>query len=149
MLMTSNSPLAPTPAAELVVAFHHRLWGDGDVAAIDEVVDPAAVTLMTGFEGSTVDVLREDVERYVGAFDEVTTEIVDVIAATDRVAVWWQTTGRHIGPYGDIAPRPTGRRITMDGVDFYRVTGGQIVEVRSSWDAAAVYRQFGLLADGL
>jgi ketosteroid isomerase-like protein len=30
-----------------------------------------------------------------------------------------------------------------------RVADDQIVEVRSFWDAAAVYRQFGLLADGL
>ena len=141
-------------AAEIVVDFHQRLWGAGDLRVIDELVAPDAVTLMTGFSGSTVDVLREDVERYVGAFDEVSTEIVDLIAAGDRVALWWTTTGRHVGPYGDIAPQPTGERITMEGVDFYRVDssgddGGRIVEVRSSWDAAAVYRQFGLLADGL
>ena len=37
----------------------------------------------------------------------------------------------------------------MEGVDFLTVADGKIVDVRSFWDAAAVYRQFGLLADGL
>lgn len=134
---------------ELIRRFHHELWGAGDLTAIDRHVAPDAVTVMTGFEGSTVDVLREDVERYVGAFDEVTTDVVDLIVQGDRAAMWWQTTGRHVGPYGDIAPEPTGKRITMEGVDFLTVRDDLIVEVRSSWDAASVYRQFDLLADGL
>jgi predicted ester cyclase len=137
-----------TPA-ELIQTFHLRLWGDGDASAIDDLVDPAAVTIMTGFEGSTVEVMKEDVARYQGAFADVSTEIVELIAEGDRVVMWWRTVGTHVGPYGDIAPTPTGRRITMEGVDIFRVAGDQIVEVRSFWDAAEVYRQFGLLADGL
>jgi ketosteroid isomerase-like protein len=37
----------------------------------------------------------------------------------------------------------------MEGVDFFTVAAGRIVAMRSFWDAAAVYRQFGLLAPGL
>jgi len=134
---------------DLIRGFHHELWVSGDLSAIDRHVDPNARTAMTGFDGSTVDVLREDVERYVAAFDEVRTEIVELIVHDDRAAMWWRTSGRHVGPYGDIAPEPTHRRITMEGVDFFTVRAGRIVEMRSLWNAAAVYRQFGLLADGL
>lgn len=141
-------PDTATPSA-IVRQFHLDLWGSGDVSAIDRFVAPHAVTKMTGFEGSTVDVLREDVERYVGAFTDVETEIGDLIAEGDRVVIWWTTTGTHTGPYGDIAPEPTGERITMEGVDIVTVADGLIVAVQSFWDAAAVYRQFGLLADGL
>jgi predicted ester cyclase len=93
--------------------------------------------------------MREDVTRYQGAFDDVSTEIVDLLGEGDRVVMWWRTVGTHVGPYGDIAPEPTGRQIAMEGVDFFTVSDGVIVEVRSFWDAAEVYRQFGLLADGL
>ena len=135
--------------AETVRTFHLQLWEQGDVGAIDQFVAPDAKTVMTGFEGSTVDVMREDVERYQGAFTDVSTEIVDLIAQGDRVVMSWRTLGTHVGPYGDIAPEPTGKQIAMEGVDFFTVTDGRIVEVRSFWDAAEVYRQFGLLADGL
>ena len=63
----------------LVRSFHMELWGAGDISAIDRFVAPDATTEMTGFEGSSVEVLREDFERYVAAFDDVTTEILDVI----------------------------------------------------------------------
>jgi predicted ester cyclase len=129
---------------QLVRTFHRRLWGDGDTGAIDDYVAPAAITSMTGFEGSTVDVLRADVERYQRAFADVTTEIVELLASGDRVALWWRTTGTHVGPYGDMAPTPTGRRITMEGVDFLSIVADRIVEVRSFWDEAGVCRQFDL-----
>ncbi len=136
-------------ATDLVKALHLELWADGDRTALDRYVAPDARTVMTGFEGSTIEVMREDVDRYFGAFSDVTTEIVEMLNEGDRVVLWWRTTGTHTGPYGDIAPQPTGLVITMEGVDLYRVTGDKVTEVRSFWDAAAVYRQFGLLADGL
>ena len=37
----------------------------------------------------------------------------------------------------------------MEGVDFYRAADDKITEIRTFWDAASVYRQFNLLADGL
>ena len=136
-------------AAQVMRSFHQELWAAGDLSAIERYVTPGAVTEMTGSSGSSVDALREDAERYFAAFDEVTAEILDLVADGDRVALWWRTSGRHVGPYGDIAPEPTGARITMEGVDFVTVAGGRIVGMRSFWDAATVYRQFGLLADGL
>ena len=135
--------------AELVHTMHLELWGNSDPTAIDRYIAPDARTIMTGFEGSTVEVMREDVERYQGAFDDVETEVVELIDAGDKVVLWWRTVGTHTGPYGDIAPEPTGKRITMEGVDIFKVTDGKVVEVRSFWDAAEVYRQFGLLAEGL
>lgn len=135
--------------AELVRTLHLELWGAGDATAVDRYIASDARTVMTGFEGSTIEVMREDVERYLGAFTDVETEIVELIEAGDRVVLWWTTAGTHVGPYGDIAPEPNGARIVMEGVDVFRVAGDRIVEVRSFWDAAAVYRQFGLLADGL
>ncbi len=134
---------------ELISTFHHELWGAGDRTALDRYVAPDAVTVMTGFEGSTVDVMREDVDRYFGAFDDVSTEILELFGSDDRVVMWWRTFGTHTGPYGDIAPEPTGERIMMEGVDVFRVRDGVVTEVRSFWDAAEVYRQFGLLAEGL
>lgn len=135
--------------SEIIRTFHMDLWGAGDLTAIDRFVSPDAKTVMTGFEGNTVEVLREDVERYVGAFTDVHTWIDRLIAEGDQVVLWWHTTGTHTGPYGDIAPEPTGQEITMEGVDLFTVTDGLITEVTSFWDAAGVYRQFGLLADGL
>jgi predicted ester cyclase len=136
-------------AKDIVRDFHLRLWAQGDLSAIETYVESTATTSMTGFEGASVEVIREDAERYRRGFADVTTEIVELVGDGDRVAMWWRTTGTHVGAYGDIAPTPTGKRITMEGVDFFTVAGNKIVGLRSFWDAAEVYRQFGLLAEGL
>lgn len=134
---------------ELVERFHRELWGAADPAAVDRYVAADARIEMTGSDRATVEVMRADVERYFGAFSDVTTEILDLFGSGDKAVLWWRTNGTHTGPYGDIAPEPTGRRIVMEGVDIYRVNDDRIDAVHSFWDAAAVYRQFGLLAEGL
>jgi len=133
----------------LVKAFHLDLWGNTDPTVIDRYMVPDTRIAMTGSEGSTIEVMRDDVERYFGAFTDVATEIIELIGDYDQVVLWWRTSGTHTGRYGEIAPEPTGRRITMEGVDFYRVADDKITEIRSFWDAASVYRQFDLLANGL
>lgn len=134
---------------DVVRAFHHRLWIDGDVEAIDEFVHPSASIHVDGFEDATRAAIHEDVERYRAGFADVRSEITALVGEGEMVAMWWRTTGRHTGPYGDIAPVATGNDITMSGVNLYRVVDGLVVEVKNSWDGAAVYRQFGLLPDGL
>ncbi|WP_421989342.1 ester cyclase [Roseococcus sp.] len=139
---------AATAAAnsDLVAAYHHALWRDGDQGAIDRYWDPAAVVHMTDFEGTAVDVVREDVTRYFGAFAEIETRIEHLVAEGDRVVLHWTTSGLHVGPYGDVAA--TGKRITMTGMDLLRLAGGRIVECWSMWDGLSVYDQLGVLKIG-
>ena len=135
---------------DLVEAFHQELLGSADTTALDRYVAPDARTVMTGSEGSTIEVMRADIARYFGAFADVSTEIVDLVGAAGRVVL--------VVAYERHSHRPVRRHRTRadraqdhDGgcVDFYRVAGIRISEVRSLWDAAGVYRQFGLLADHL
>jgi predicted ester cyclase len=136
-----------TENKDLVRAYHERLWRDGDVSAIGELWSPDAAVHMTGFDGTAVDVVHEDVTRNVGAFTEVETAILDLLGDGDRVVLRWETSGRHVGPYGDIAA--TGKRITMRGIDILRVADGRIVECWSMWDGLDVYGQLGALPEGL
>lgn len=127
----------------LVERFHQRLWGDADLSAIDELVAPDAVTHWGGSDTNTVGAVRSDVERYFAAFVDVATFIDDVIAEHDKVVLRWRTIGTHTGRYGAVTQ--TGRRITMEGVDTFRLTAGRIVEAWSMWDGLGVYKQMGVI----
>lgn len=129
-----------------VSAYHYALWRDGDKGAIDRYWHPEAKVHMTDFEGTAVDVVREDVERYFGAFTEIETRIEHLVAEDDRVVLHWSTAGTHVGPYGDVAA--TGKRITMTGMDLLRLEDGRIVECWSMWDGLSVYDQLGVLKIG-
>lgn len=130
----------------LVEKYHTELWRDGDHSAIDRYWSPDAKVLMTDFEGTAVDVVREDVERYFGAFTEIETSADHLIAEGDKVMLHWTTSGKHIGSYGDVAA--TGKRITMTGMDLFRVEDERIVECWSMWDGLSVYEQLGVLHIG-
>lgn len=123
--------------------YHERVWVHDDLSALDEYWDPAAAVEVTGFDDSSIEAIRADVLRYRGAFTDVRTSILDLLGQDDQVVLHWETTGRHVGPYGSVAA--TGKDITMTGVDIFRLAGGRIVACRSLWDGLSVYVQMGVL----
>ena len=128
---------------EIVQTLHRRLWGGADLGVIEDLIAADAVTHWGDSESATVEAIRADVERYFAAFTDVSTSIDDLIGEDDKVVLRWTTTGTHTGHYGTVPP--TGRVVTMRGVDMYRLTGGRIVEAWSLWDALAAYQQLGLV----
>ena len=128
---------------ELAQAFHRRLWAEGDIGVVEELIAADATTHWGDSESNAVAAIRADVERYFTAFTDVHTSIDELIGEEDKVVLRWSTTGTHTGPYGKVSP--TGRVVTMTGVDIYRLEGGRIVEVWSMWDALAAYQQLGLV----
>jgi predicted ester cyclase len=129
-----------------IAAYHERLWGQGDLSAIDEIWHPEAKVALTDTADTALSAVRADAVRYWGAFAEVTTEIRDLLAEGDRVVLHWATTGRHVGPYGDIAA--TGRVVTMAGIDILTLHEGRIVAAASMWDGLSVFDQLGVLTIG-
>ena len=113
---------------------HRRLWADADLSVIEEVIAEDAVTHWGDSESSTVAAIRADAERYFAAFTDVSTSIDDLIGDDDKVVLRWTTSGTHTGPYGKVSP--TGRVVTMRGVDVYRLDGGRVVEAWSCGTAS-------------
>ncbi len=128
---------------KIVGAFHRRLWAEADLSVIEEVIAEDAVTHWGAAESSTVAAIRDDAERYFAAFGDVSTSIDDLIGEDDKVVLRWTTAGTHTGPYGKVSP--TGRVVTMRGVDVYRLDGGRVVEAWSLWDGLDAYQQLGLV----
>ena len=128
---------------DIVRTLHLRLWADADLGVLDELIAEDAVTHWGDADSNTVAAICADAERYFAAFTDVSTSIDDLIGEADKVVLRWTTTGTHTGPYGRVPP--TGRVVTMKGVDVYRLHYGRIVEAWSLWDALDTYQQFGLV----
>ena len=129
--------------ASIVRDYHERVWVHDDLTAL-ETWDAEAAVDVAGFADATVEAIREDVLRYRGAFTDVHAEILDLVAQDDKVVLHWETSGRHVGPYGSVAA--TGKVVTMTGVDIFRLADGKIVACRSLWDGLSVYEQMGVLS---
>lgn len=90
---------------------------------------------------------REDLEDYyremAEGFSDARVDVDDVIAEGDRVAVRWTVSGTHDGTMMGV--EPTGKEITISGVDVDRVEDGKIVEMLTYYDGLGFMNQLGVI----
>ncbi len=94
-------------------------------------------------QGPGVEGYREMVRTYYAAFPDLRATNQDVIAEGDRVALRWTATATHQGELMGIPP--TGKEVTLKGIDILRTSGGRIVERWGEFDALGLLRQLGAL----
>ncbi|HEY8615024.1 ester cyclase [Phenylobacterium sp.] len=66
------------------------------------------------------------VREFLALYGDFAFEVVECLAADDRVYVRWRQTGRHLASQS--GERPTGAPLTDISSAVYRVRGGRIVE---------------------
>lgn len=126
--------------AELVRRFRVELLESRDPAVVDEYFaeDFVSHNNPPGFEPGRAGV-KQFFAMFADAFPDATVTIDDLVAAGDRVAVATTTTGTHTGELMGMAP--TGRTVSVTGIDIVRVAGGRIVEHRGLTDIVGLMRQ--------
>ena len=70
-------------------------------------------------------------------------QIDDIIAEGDKVAVRMTVSGTHTGPIGDIPP--TGKRFSVDYVNWFRLADGKVAELWAVRDDLTRLQQLGLI----
>jgi steroid delta-isomerase-like uncharacterized protein len=143
--------LAVNSAAEGAKALSHRIadeiWTQGKLDLIDDVIAADFVGQSpTDGEFRGPDGFRNLVERYHSGFSNVEMRIDTLVAEGDTVAVHWTARGTHTGELMGIAP--TGREVTVEGVQFDRVRDGKIVESHGVFDALGMLQQLGAVPVG-
>jgi ketosteroid isomerase-like protein len=134
-------PTARNKAA--VSAFIDELWVKRDVSAVARHVAPDARVWITEFEHGGPENLVRDAERFFKGWSRSETKITHLIAEGDLVAIRWETVATHDGLYGEIPA--TGKTLTYQGADLFRLADGRIAEVWSFWDAYGVFTALGVL----
>jgi steroid delta-isomerase-like uncharacterized protein len=134
-------------AKELAHRIADEIWTQHKLEVIDEVIasDFVGTSPTDGeFRGPTG--FRQLVERYISAFPNATMQITEIVAEGDMIAAHWTATGTHTGKLMGIAP--TGRDVTVQGVQFDRIRDGQIVESHGLFDALGLLQQIGAVPAG-
>jgi steroid delta-isomerase-like uncharacterized protein len=127
-------------AAELVRRFHSELLSARDPAVVDAFFAPDFVSHKNppGFPPG-VEGVKRFFTMFRDAFPDVSVAIDEMVVEGERVAVATTFTGTHEGELMGVAP--TGRRVSVTGIDIVRVTGGRIVEHRGLTDIVGLMRQ--------
>jgi steroid delta-isomerase-like uncharacterized protein len=87
----------------------------------EDVLDRSGPTLSQGIEP-----FKARAAAVRAAFTDIDIRLEDLVVDGDAIAWRWALTGTHVGAFAGVAP--TGRRITLEGVNFQRLKGGRVVE---------------------
>src|SRR5581483_1011065 len=134
-------------AKEMARRVVNEVWTQGRLDAIDELFaedyrgwDPTMGEVV-GRAG-----MRQQVELYRNAFSNVTMTADQVICEGEWVFTAWTGRGTHTGELMGVAP--TGREVTVTGMEISRVSGGTFVESRGVFDALGMLQQMGAVPAG-
>lgn len=127
----------------LVRRFHEDGWNKHNPAVVDEIyaadyVDrsPATIGIAPTREG-----LKEFMRMYLRGFPDAHITVEDQLVEGDRVVTRWTASGTQTGELMDMPP--SGKTVTITGMQIDRLAGGKIVESWVSFDQLAMLQQLG------
>lgn len=121
------------------------VWTTGNLDAADDFLAPNMVDHAAQMGGGLGDRegFKNQVRMFRTAFPDGHTRIDDMIAEGDKVVLRWTDGGTHRGEFMGIAP--TGRPVSITGIDIYRIADGKIVEYWANEDELGLLRQLGAI----
>jgi steroid delta-isomerase-like uncharacterized protein len=137
----------PVPEEEnktIARRFNEEVWGRGDEAALEELLDPDFVD-HDALPGQSPDREghRQILAAFRSAFPDLSVTTEDVVAEGDKVVSRWTARGTHQGDLMGIAP--TGNGVTIKGIDVLRIAEGRISERWSQFNDLEVMQQLGAI----
>ena len=130
--------------AELTRESFRRLFEEGDVAFIDEVVGRDGTDHQEPVGVEFRPHLKDVVTKMRAAFPDLRFELEHVLEQGDVVATNSTMTGTHRGVFalGPFAGVPaTGKQISVRHMHFFRYEGGQCIDLWHVWDVPSLMQQ--------
>jgi predicted ester cyclase len=125
----------------LVQQFFDEVVNQRNLTALGQFVSPTAIN------HSVPAGLPQDPSQFLGlhlgAFPDLTATVENLLMAGDKVIAVVSYHGTHQGAFMGIAP--TGKSITVMGINIFRIANGQVVEHWGLTDRVTALRQLGLV----
>jgi steroid delta-isomerase-like uncharacterized protein len=125
----------------LVQQFVEEFWNRSEPAAADDLMTRDAV-IHEPVAGTPED-LKAVARMIRAAFSDWHSTVEEIVVEGDRVAERWTGRGTHQGEFQGIPP--TGKRVAVPGVVFYRIADGKIAEFRGQFDRMSLMQQLGVI----
>lgn len=129
----------------IVRQFYENVFTKGDLDLIENLVTPDFVSHVPGAPnfGPGPAGLRQLVSVYRTAFPDLRCTIEDQLAEGDKVATRITYRGTQHGNLGDVPP--TGKQMTITGIEITRMSDGKMAEAWVNFDALGQLQQLGLI----
>ena len=128
----------------LVRRWYEEVFNQKNLAAVGEFCDPQIIEhdlppgLPAGSEGT-----KQLIGMFLAAFPDFHITAEDLIAEGDKVASRFTVRGTHKGEFMGIPP--TGKQVTMTGIQIPRIANGKMVENWLNLDMLGLLQQLGVV----
>jgi len=124
----------------LVRRWAREAIADGRLDVFDELLTPDVSDRSGPAPSHGVETFRARTAAVRAAFSDIEIVVEDLLVDGDAIAWRWTLTGTHVGSFAGLAP--TGRRVTLRGVNFQRLRGDRVCE---HWTLVDVFGAVGHL----
>jgi len=129
----------------VVRRFFEELLSTDDFAVADKLLSPGFRFYFAGSpDPMDLESYKEFLAARRGAFPNRRFVVEDMIAEGDKVSARFTMRGTHKGELRGLAP--SGREVTMTGIDMIRLEEGKMVEDRVAVDQLGMMQQLGVIA---
>lgn len=117
-----------------------------NMAVVDEIVSAGMIDHHP-FPGQQPgpDGVKSIINMFYAAFPDAQFTNEHIFGDGDLVADHWHMEGTHGGPFMGIPP--TGKRVRVEGIEIFRLNGGQIVERWAQVDSFGLLKQLGAIPE--
>ena len=112
-----------------------------NVALLDDFMSPDFVDHDLQLQG--LESYKQFETKFIKGFPDYHETIEDILAEGDKVWHRLKVTGTHTGEWRGLAP--TGKKVTLTGVNFWRIVDGKIVEREGVYNLLAFLKQLGVI----
>ena len=128
----------------LVHRFYQEVFNQKNLVAIGDFLDQQIIEhdLPPGLPGG-IDGSRQFIGMYLAAFPDLHLTAEDLIAEGDKVTARFTLRGTHTGEFMGLPP--TGRKVTMTGIQIVRTADSKIAENWINADTLGLLQQLGVI----
>jgi steroid delta-isomerase-like uncharacterized protein len=135
--------MTPEAAKTLVSDYIERVWNNADLAALEDLCAPSFTYRLGGQPPRDRPAMEKFLEAVHVAFPDWRVEIRRLVAEGDTVVAQWQGRVTHEGVFQGIPP--TGKRVSVSGVNVYTIEDGKIGREWEQMDSLGLLQQLGAL----
>jgi len=128
---------------DLIHQYVEEVWNHGDIAAIEDLTTQNFTYHLGGQPGRDRAEMCQFIKMVHVAFPDWRVYIIDIFAEGNRVVVRWNGHVTHQGLFHGIPP--TGKQITVCGINIYTVEDGEVAEEWEHMDSLGMLQQLGIL----
>jgi steroid delta-isomerase-like uncharacterized protein len=132
-----------THAEALVRRYIEEVWNRGNLVSLEALTTSTFAYNLGGQPPRDRQALGAFIAATHQAFPDWKVEIDTAIVQGDDVAVRWHARPTHLGPFRGLAP--TGRTVTVSGINIYAIDGDRISHEWEQTDSLGLLQQLGAL----